>query len=465
MSEKQLQVIILAAGKGTRMYSSKPKVLHDLAGKSLLQHVVDSAKVLNAQSISVVYGHGGELVKNTLNDDQLIWCEQKQQLGTGHAVQQAIKSISDTADVLILYGDVPLLRKETLEKLLQAKAQQSLALLTAKLENPTGYGRIVRSSQSENQAMDECPVARIVEEKDASEAIKQINEVNSGVMVVNGGKLKQWLAAIDNENTQGEYYLTDVIELAVKEGETVNTYIIQDNKEIEGINNKIQLAELEREYQKRQAMMLMTKGVSLRDPLRFDLRGEIETGQDVSIDINVLIEGQCKIGNNVKIGANTVLKDMIIGDNVEILENCILEKSIVADGCHIGPFARLRPETQLSENAKVGNFVEIKKSHIGKGSKVSHLTYIGDTEMGENVNIGAGTITCNYDGAYKHLTKIGDNAFIGSNTALVAPIEIGNGATIGAGSTLNKNAEANQLTFSRAPQKMIDGWKRPSKTK
>ena len=465
MSEKQLQVIILAAGKGTRMYSSKPKVLHDLAGKSLLQHVVDSAKALNAQSISVVYGHGGELVKNTLNDDQLIWCEQKQQLGTGHAVQQAIKSISDTADVLILYGDVPLLRKETLEKLLQAKAQQSLALLTAKLENPTGYGRIVRSSQSENQAMDECPVARIVEEKDASEAIKQINEVNSGVMVVNGGKLKQWLAAIDNENTQGEYYLTDVIELAVKEGETVNTYIIQDNKEIEGINNKIQLAELEREYQKRQAMMLMTKGVSLRDPLRFDLRGEIETGQDVSIDINVLIEGQCKIGNNVKIGANTVLKDMIIGDNVEILENCILEKSIVADGCHIGPFARLRPETQLSENAKVGNFVEIKKSHIGKGSKVSHLTYIGDTEMGENVNIGAGTITCNYDGAYKHLTKIGDNAFIGSNTALVAPIEIGNGATIGAGSTLNKNAEANQLTFSRAPQKMIDGWKRPSKTK
>lgn len=464
MSDKQLQVIILAAGKGTRMYSSKPKVLHDLAGRSLVQHVVDTGKALNAESISLVYGHGGEQVKNTLTDDQLIWCEQKEQLGTGHAVQQAVESIKDTSIVLILYGDVPLLRKETLEKLLQAKDKQSLALLTAKLENPAGYGRIVRSCQS-SSSMAEYPVERIVEEKDADETIKQINEVNSGVMAVNGDKLKQWLSKIGNNNAQGEYYLTDLIELAVKQGETVNSYIVQDDKEIEGVNNKIQLAELEREYQKRQAKILMAKGVSLRDPMRFDLRGELETGQDVSIDINVLIEGRCKIGNNVKIGANTVLKDMIIGDNVEILENCILEKSSVGNGCHIGPFARLRPDTQLDENAKVGNFVEIKKSHIAKGSKVNHLSYIGDTEMGENVNIGAGTITCNYDGAYKHLTKIGDNAFIGSNTALVAPIEIGIGATIGAGSTLNKNAEAQKLTFSRAPQKMIDGWKRPVKTK
>ena len=461
MSDKQLQVIILAAGKGTRMYSSKPKVLHELAGKVLVQHVVDSAKALNARSISLVYGHGGEQVKNKLDDETLIWCEQTEQLGTGHAVQQAVEAINDASNVLILYGDVPLLSKETLEKLLQAKDKQTLALLTANLDNPAGYGRIVRSSENK----DNSNVEKIVEEKDASEAIKKITEVNSGVMVVNGDKLKQWLAKIGNNNVQGEYYLTDLIELAVKEGETVNTYIVEDNKEIEGINNKIQLANLEREYQKRQAVNLMTKGVTLRDPHRFDLRGVVETGQDVSIDINVIIEGQCKIGNNVKIGANTVLKDMTIGDNVEILENCILEKSIVSSGCLIGPFARLRPDTLLDENAKVGNFVEIKKSHIAKGSKVNHLSYIGDTEMGENVNIGAGTITCNYDGAYKHVTKIGDNAFIGSNTALVAPIEIGSGATIGAGSTLNKDAQADKLTFSRAAQKMIDGWKRPTKKK
>lgn len=457
MSDKKLQVIILAAGKGTRMYSSKPKVLHDLAGKALVQHVVDCAKALNAESITLIYGHGGELVKKTMDDNQLNWCEQKEQLGTGHAVQQTTDLINDESNVLILYGDVPLLSKETLENLLQAKDQQSLALLTAHLENPAGYGRIVRNLEG--------LIEKIVEEKDASAQIKEITEINSGVMVVNGDKLKFWLSKIGNNNTQREYYLTDLIELAVNEGKTVNSYIVQDHKEIEGINNKIQLADLEREYQKRQAKILMTKGVTLKDPQRFDLRGEIEVGQDVSIDINVIIEGHCKLGNNVHIGANTVIRDMVIGDDVEILENCILEKSIVSSGCHIGPYARLRPDTQLDENAKVGNFVEIKKSHIGKGSKVNHLSYIGDTEMGDDVNIGAGTITCNYDGAYKHLTKIGDNAFIGSNTALVAPIEIGNDATIGAGSTLNKNAEAEKLTFSRAPQKMIAGWKRPVKTK
>lgn len=461
MSDKQLQVIILAAGKGTRMYSAKPKVLHELAGKALVQHVVDSAKALNAAAISLVYGHGGEQVKNTLNDNSLNWCEQEQQLGTGHAVQQAVGHIDDAANVLILYGDVPLLSKDTLEKLLQAKADSSLTLLTAKLANPMGYGRIVRDENNNDSAK----IERIVEEKDASDTIRKINEVNSGVMVVDGDKLKKWLKAIGNDNAQGEYYLTDLIELAVKEGEIVNSYIVADHKEIEGINNKIQLADLEREYQQRQAKALMTKGVTLRDPQRFDLRGDVEVGQDVCIDINVIIEGHCKIGNNVNIGANSIIKDMIIGDNVEILENCILEKSIVSNGCNVGPFARLRPETRLDENAKVGNFVEIKKSHIAKGSKVNHLSYIGDTQMGENVNVGAGTITCNYDGAHKHITKIGDNAFIGSNTALVAPIEIGQGATIGAGSTLNKNAQENKLTFSRAPQKMVDGWKRPSKTK
>ncbi|MCN4143640.1 MAG: bifunctional UDP-N-acetylglucosamine diphosphorylase/glucosamine-1-phosphate N-acetyltransferase GlmU [Thiohalomonas sp.] len=457
LSDKSLQVIILAAGKGTRMYSDLPKVLHKLAGKSLVEHVIDSAEALKAQSISLIYGHGAEQVKNSLQGRKLIWCEQKEQLGTGHAVQQAIERVNDSANVLILYADVPLLNTETLNKLLEAKQDSSIALLTANLNNPQGYGRIVRNSDAN--------IEKIVEEKDASEVIRQITEINSGVMLVNGDKLKQWLAKIANNNAQGEYYLTDLIELAVLENEIVQSYIVKDNKEIEGINNKIQLAELEREYQKRQAYTLMTRGVTLRDPGRFDLRGTIETGQDVIIDINVIIEGHCKIGSNVTIGANTVIKDMTIEDNVEILENCILEKSTIANGCHIGPFARLRPDTKLDENAKVGNFVEIKKSHISKGSKVNHLSYIGDTEMGENVNIGAGTITCNYDGAYKHLTKIGDNAFIGSNTALVAPIEIGSGATIGAGSTLSRNAEADKLTFTRGGQKTLDGWQRPSKQK
>jgi len=454
-ADKSLQVIVLAAGKGTRMYSSKPKVLHHLAGKTLLQHVVDSARELKAESIAIVYGHGGKQVKLSLVGEELLWCEQKEQLGTAHAVQQAIENINDSATTLILYGDVPLLGANTLEKLLAKKGNKSLALLTACLDNPAGYGRIVRN--------DKDGVEKIVEEKDASAEIKQITEINSGVMAVDGDKLKLWLEKIGNNNAQGEYYLTDLIELAVSEGETVASYIVADNKEIEGINNKIQLAEIEREYQHRQAIALMTRGVTLKDPARFDLRGTVEVGHDVTIDINVILQGECKIGNNVSIGANSILKDAIIGDNVEILENCIIEKSQVDSGCHIGPFARLRPETQLDKNAKVGNFVEIKKAHIAKGSKVNHLSYIGDTEMGENVNIGAGTITCNYDGAYKHLTKIGDNVFIGSNSALVAPIEIGDNATIGAGSTLSKNALAGELTFTRAAQKTISSWKRPVK--
>lgn len=457
LPDKKLQVIVLAAGKGTRMYSSKPKVLHHLAGKTLVQHVIDCARELDAESIALVYGHGGDLVKQTLAEQLLIWCEQKEQLGTGHAVQQAIGHIEDDANVLILYGDVPLLGAETLRQLLRAKNNHSLALLTACLEQPFGYGRIVRNNENN--------IEKIVEEKDASDEIKRINEINSGVMVVDGTKLKQWLAQIGNNNAQGEYYLTDLIELAVNEGEEVSSYIVEDNKEIEGINNKLQLAELEREYQRRAAVKLMTQGVSLRDPGRFDLRGTVTVGQDVSIDINVILEGNCSIGNNVKIGANTVIKNTKIGDNVVILENCVIESSIIGNDCNLGPFARLRPETRLEDNAKVGNFVEIKKAHIAKGSKVNHLSYIGDTEMGENVNIGAGTITCNYDGANKHMTKIGDNAFIGSNTALVAPIEIGSDATIGAGSTLGKNAEAGKLTFTRAAQRTINGWKRPTKKK
>lgn len=454
---KPLQVIILAAGKGTRMYSSLPKVLHLLAGKPLVQHVIDSARNLDAQDITLVYGHGAEQVKNSISDPHLNWCEQAEQLGTGHAVQQAEQYIKDQANVLILYGDVPLLSITTLEKLIAAKQNQALALLTSVLDKPTGYGRIVRDSNNRIQ--------KIVEEKDATDEIRTIREINSGVMVVDGNRLKTWLQKIDNNNAQGEYYLTDLIELAVQEGETVNSYIVPDSKEIEGINNKLQLAELERAYQRIQAEKLMTYGVTLRDPARFDLRGQLKTGRDVIIDINVIIEGDCSIGSNVSIGANTVIKNSVIADNVTILENCIIEQSVIGNACNIGPFARLRPDSELEENAKVGNFVELKKAHIAKGSKVNHLSYIGDTLMGENVNIGAGTITCNYDGAYKHVTKIGDNAFIGSNTALVAPIEIGAGATVGAGSTLSKDAEPEKLTFTRAAQKTISGWKRPVKTK
>lgn len=457
---KLLQVIVLAAGKGTRMFSEKPKVLHTIAGKYLVQYVIDSARVLNAGSISLVYGHGAELVKEKIQAEDLVWCEQKEQLGTGHAVMQAMGNIDDKANVLVLYGDVPLLRPETLAQLLIEKKHSSLTILTASLEDPTGYGRIVRKNDS---PANQSSVEKIIEEKDADNEIRAIKEINSGVLVVDGDKLKFWLNQLDNKNSQGEYYLTDIIELAVQNGETVNAYSVADHKEIEGINNKIQLADLEREYQKRQAKLLMERGVTLIDPARFDLRGRVETGKDISIDINVIIEGDCKIGSNVSIGANTVIRESIIADNVTILENCVIEKSIVNKACTIGPFARLRPETKLLENVKVGNFVEIKKSIIAAGSKVNHLSYIGDTEMGENVNVGAGTITCNYDGAYKHLTKIGDNAFIGSNSALVAPIEIGNNATIGAGSTLSRDAEANKLTFTRAQQKSIAGWKRPCK--
>jgi bifunctional UDP-N-acetylglucosamine pyrophosphorylase/glucosamine-1-phosphate N-acetyltransferase len=452
-----LEVIILAAGQGTRMYSSKPKVLHTLGGKVLLRHVVDTAKKLAAASINVVYGHGGEQVKSLLANESLNWCEQAEQLGTGHAVQQAINYISDESEVLILYGDVPLLSPTTLNHLLSAKQQHKIALLSANLDDPSGYGRIVRDSNN--------VIQKIIEEKEADEEIKSITEINSGVMAVSGQELKKWLSQLDNNNAQNEYYLTDVIELAVKEGEIVASYIVADDKEIEGINNKNQLAALEREYQLRNAYELMAKGVTLMDPARFDLRGSLETGQDVHIDVNVIIEGNCQFGNNVRIGANSIIKNTIIADNVTILENCVIERATIAAECNVGPFSRLRPETKLAEKTKVGNFVEIKKSTIAAGSKVNHLSYIGDTLMGENVNIGAGTITCNYDGANKYVTKIGDNVFIGSNSALVAPLEIGANATIGAGTTLSNDAEKGKLTLARVKQRTIQGWKRPVKNK
>ena len=437
------------------MKSALPKVLHRIAHKPLLQHVLDVAQQLRAATVHVVYGHGGEQVKNSLPQYNVKWVLQDQQLGTGHAVDQAAPDIDDNQTVLILYGDVPLIQKDTLAKLIAASKDNALGLLTAQLEDPTGYGRIIRNASGH--------VIRIVEQKDASEEEKLVTEINTGMLAVNSTQLKAWLKKLENNNAQGEYYLTDVIGMAASEDVVINTVHPAFLKEIEGVNNKLQLAQLEREYQMDQAKKLMEQGVTLRDPARFDLRGELEVGKDVLIDVNVVIEGKVKLGNGVTIASNNVIKDSTIGNNVSIEPNCVIESAIIADECVVGPFARVRPDTTLARGAKIGNFVEIKKSSIGEGSKVNHLSYIGDTTMGKDVNIGAGTITCNYDGANKHQTVIGDNAFIGSDTQLIAPVEIGEGATIGAGSTISHDAPKGELTLSRAPQKTRQGWKRPVK--
>ncbi|TAL50955.1 MAG: UDP-N-acetylglucosamine diphosphorylase/glucosamine-1-phosphate N-acetyltransferase [Methylovulum sp.] len=452
----KITTIILAAGKGTRMHSALPKVLHKIANKSLLRHVYDMCSQLENHDIKIVYGHGAELVRESLTDLQAAWIEQKQQLGTGHAVQQVSDQIADDDVVLILYGDVPLLKLSTVKALLANVNPQSMGLLTVELDNPTGYGRIVRNSVGQ--------VVKIVEEKDASVSEKHIHEVNTGIMAMYGGKLKKWLERLTNNNSQSEYYLTDVIEMAVMEGVDIVTGQPETAEEVLGVNNRIQLSQLERAYQQEQANFIMARGVTLKDPLRFDLRGSIASlGQDIEIDINVILEGKVSIGNNVIIGSNTVIKNSIIGDHVEILANCVIEDVVIGRGSRIGPYARLRPETVLGEDVHIGNFVEIKKSSIAKGSKVNHLSYIGDAVVGSNVNIGAGTITCNYDGANKFGTIIEDGAFIGSDTQLVAPVVVGKNATIGAGSTVTKDAPGNQLTLSRVKQVSIAGWQRPVK--
>ena len=451
-----LTTIILAAGKGTRMRSELPKVLHKIADKPLLRHVYDMSHSLENNRILIVYGHGAERVLETLKDIDAAWFEQKQQLGTGHAVQQVADQIKDNDIALILYGDVPLLRLATVGQLLANVDEKSLALLTVTLDNPGGYGRIVRNGQGR--------VIRIVEEKDASEPEKQIREVNTGIMAVKGAQLKKWLGQLKNENAQGEYYLTDIIEMAVEEHMTIMTSQPGSEDEVLGVNDRSQLSHLERVYQNEQAKGLMSKGVTLSDPARFDLRGSIESlGQDIEIDVNVILEGNIRIGSNVKIGANTLIKDSVIEDNVEVLSHCVIENSVIGRGSRVGPFARLRPETELAENVHVGNFVEIKKSSVANGSKINHLSYIGDSTVGSKVNIGAGTITCNYDGVNKYRTVIGDGAFIGSNTQLVAPVTIGKNATIGAGSTITRDSPENQLTLSRAKQLTVPGWQRPQK--
>jgi len=449
-----LSVVILAAGKGTRMKSSTPKVLHKLANKPLVEHVYDTAKDLGAEEVIVIYGHGGDQVKNKCKHFDAIWVEQKEQLGTGHAVMQAFDSVNLNNNVLVLYGDVPLTKKETLVELLN-DSEGKVALLSVNLDNPFGYGRILRNSDNQ--------VTGIVEQKDASEEQQKIQEVNTGILACNGETLKQLLNKIDNKNSQGEYYLTDIFELAEKDNIEIKTAQPKASYEVEGVNNRLQLGTLERIFQKNIAEELMTNGVALADPARIDIRGNAEISNDVYIDINAVIEGNVKIGTGTSIGPNCVIINSTIGENVNIKANCVIENAIVENECEVGPFARLRPETYLSKNAKVGNFVEIKKALIGEGSKVNHLSYVGDTEMGKNVNVGAGTITCNYDGANKHKTIIGDNVFVGSDTQLVAPVNIAAGVTIGAGATVTKDVAEDMLVISRSPQKAISGWERPKK--
>jgi bifunctional UDP-N-acetylglucosamine pyrophosphorylase/glucosamine-1-phosphate N-acetyltransferase len=448
-----IHAIILAAGKGTRMNSSKPKVLQTLSDNTLLGHVLVQAKAIS-QKVHVVYGFGGDQVKQTINDDSINWVEQVEQLGTGHAVAQAMPHIEDDSISLVLYGDVPLIQPQTLEQLINAAQDSGIALLSVILNNPTGYGRIIRHNNI---------IQAIVEQKDANTGQLEICEVNTGIMAVNTQLLKKYLAALNSDNAQGELYLTDIIESAVNDKKIVESIITTDEFEVAGVNDKVQLAELERVFQKNQAVNFMQQGLTLKDPARFDCRGTLNFGQDCGIDVNVVIEGDVSLGNNTTIAANCSVKNTKIGNNVVILPNSVIEDALIGNGASIGPFARIRPEANIGENAKIGNFVEVKKSTIGKGSKVSHLSYVGDATIGSEVNIGAGVITCNYDGVNKHQTTIEDGAFVGSDTQLIAPVTIGKNSTIGAGSTITKDVPDNQLSLSRSKQITLKNWQRPVK--
>ena len=450
-----LSIIILAAGEGSRMRSDTPKVLHTLAGTPLLGHVLRTSHALGAGRIIVVYGHGGEQVRAAFPGEPVTWVEQSERLGTGHAVRQALPHVELRDTVLVLYGDVPLIAEQTLRHLIALADESGLALLTARLVDPSGYGRIVRDAQGR--------VERIVEDKDASEAQRAITEINTGILALKADQLNALLAAVSNDNAQGEYYLTDIVALAVEKGLAVVTASPRSLDEIMGVNNRAQLAELERGCQRARARELMLAGVTLRDPARLDLRGRLSVGRDVEIDVNAVFEGEVSLGDRVKIGANAIIRDARIGNDVIIHPFCHIEGADIGQGCQLGPFARIRPETRCAEGSRIGNFVEIKKSTIGRDSKVNHLSYVGDSTVGSGVNIGAGTITCNYDGANKHHTQIGDGVFIGSDTQLIAPVKVGDGATIGAGSTITRDVPPGELTLSRAPQQTVEGWKRPSR--
>ncbi|MDH5445468.1 MAG: bifunctional UDP-N-acetylglucosamine diphosphorylase/glucosamine-1-phosphate N-acetyltransferase GlmU [Gammaproteobacteria bacterium] len=452
-----MNVIILAAGQGTRMKSSLPKVLHPLGGTPLLGHVIKAANTLTPAKLIVVYGHGGQQVQETINNDSISWVEQAEQLGTGHAVNQAMPEVDEDSIVLVLYGDVPLINSSTLSDLVYQAGDDSLGLLTVHLDDPTGYGRIARDAHGK--------VQYIVEQKDANSEELEISESNTGILAVNGSKLKSWLSQLKNNNAQGEYYLTDIIAMAVRDNVEVKATHPESEEEVLGVNSRSQLAHLERHYQRLQAEDLMAQGVTIIDPSRIDIRGEVTVGKDITLDINVILEGKVSIADNVSIGANCVIKDSIIEEGVELKPMCVIEQARIGKEAIVGPYSRLRPGADLAGGNHIGNFVEIKNSNIGQGSKVNHLTYIGDTDMGSGVNIGAGTITANYDGANKHRTTIEDNASTGSNSVLVAPIKVGKGATIGAGTVLRKEAPEGELTLSVVKQKTIEGWKRPVKKK
>jgi bifunctional UDP-N-acetylglucosamine pyrophosphorylase/glucosamine-1-phosphate N-acetyltransferase len=450
-----LSIVILAAGQGKRMKSDLPKVLQPLANKPLLGHVIDTAKAMQTDVIHVVYGHGGEQVKKAFTSESLNWALQAEQLGTGHAVAQAMPSIPDDHNVLILYGDVPLIRTETLQQLLKHLDGNTVALLSVILRDPTGYGRIVRDNAGN--------VFRIVEHKDANTKERAINEGNTGILAAPAKLLRQWLAALKNDNTQGEYYLTDVILMAAKQGCRVAAVVAPTETEVLGVNDKVQLAQLESAVRKERATALMVAGATLVDPARIDIRGTVTVGRDVFIDINAVFIGNVSLGNRVRIGPNCVIKDSAIDDDTELHPNCVIDRAKVGSNCVIGPYARLRPEAELENEVHIGNFVEVKKSHIGARSKANHLTYLGDATIGPDCNIGAGTVTVNYDGVNKWRTEIGDNVFIGSGSMLVAPVKIGAGANTGAGSTITKEAPAGQLTLARAKQVTLPTWKRPTK--
>ncbi len=449
-----LAVVILAAGQGTRMCSSKPKVLHELAGRPLLQHVIDVAQALDPEEIVVVIGHAAEQVREAILTKKIRWVVQQEQLGTGHAVRMALPEI-EADNVLVLYGDVPLITANTLRSVIQGLEGCSINLLTIDLDDPTGYGRIIRDADGE--------VEKIVEHKDASADILQLREGNTGILCAPRVNLADLLAKVRSDNAQGEYYLTDCIELCIAEQGRVNGIKADYVWQVAGINDKTQLNELERQYQLNIAQKVMKNGVTLADKNRFDVRGNLSTGRDVFIDINCIFSGNVQLGDDVSIGPNCFISNSSLGDGVEVLANTVIENATIEAHCSLGPFARIRPETVMRQGSKAGNFVEIKKSSIGEGSKVNHLSYIGDAKVGKKVNVGAGTITCNYDGANKHLTEVGDNVFIGSNSALVAPLVLEEGATIGAGSTITKKAPKDKLTLERSRQMSIENWQRPTK--
>lgn len=451
-----LSVVVLAAGKGTRMRSKYPKVLHRIAHKPMVQHVIDTVKSLGVDNVHLVYGHGGDYMKEAITDTKLNWVKQEQQLGTGHAMQVAAPHFKDDEKILMVYGDVPLLGADTIKRLVAAQPPGGIGLLSLMVDDPTGYGRIVREHGL---------VCGIVEHKDASPDQHRIREINTGILVANASDLQDWLFKLSNDNAQGEYYVTDIIEMAYKSGRIVNAVQPGNPLEVEGVNNRLQLGRLERAFQLQQAEDLMMDGVAILDPSRFDLRGSLDCGMDVEIDVNVVFEGKVRLGNNVKIGPNCVIKNAKIADNTVVQANSVIEGVDVGEDCNIGPFARLRPGSVLKDGASVGNFVEMKKTTLGKNSKCGHLSYLGDASIGANVNIGAGTITCNYDGVNKFPTVIEDGVFIGSDTQLIAPVTVAQDATVGAGSTITNNVAEKELVISRVKQRHIKNWQRPEALK